>query len=178
MLENTEGVIMKKYNPEKHIIQDQSHRALRNHSIFVLPLFVYLLTSGAGTAYPSGAPEFTSGFQWGSCYSIFSFICMFCWKLFVLLYFFCWPRGNQNPYIEEEQTTQWPKEKVQKDKQRSTKHIPAEVHGRHKPTMTERLCYLISCERHLIRTVLHFITMLRRYIIESYRKQAIIINRR
>jgi hypothetical protein len=25
-------------------------------------------------------------------------------------------------YIEEEQTTQWPKEKVQKDKQRSTKH--------------------------------------------------------
>jgi hypothetical protein len=21
-------------------------------------------------------------------------------------------RGNQNPYIEEEQTTQWPKEKV------------------------------------------------------------------
>jgi hypothetical protein len=31
-------------------------------------------------------------------------------------------RGNQNPYIEEEQTTQWPKEKVQRDKQRSTKH--------------------------------------------------------
>ena len=30
--------------------------------------------------------------------------------------------GNQNPYIEEEQTAQWPKEKVQKDKQRSTKH--------------------------------------------------------
>ena len=30
--------------------------------------------------------------------------------------------GNQNPYIEEEQTTQWPKEKVQKDKQRFTKH--------------------------------------------------------
>jgi hypothetical protein len=30
--------------------------------------------------------------------------------------------GNQNPYIEEEQTTQWPKEKGQKDKQRSTKH--------------------------------------------------------
>ena len=31
-------------------------------------------------------------------------------------------RGNQNPYIEEEQTTQWSKEKVQKDKQRFTKH--------------------------------------------------------
>ena len=28
---------------------------------------------------------------------------------------------NQNPYIEDEQTKQWPKEKVQKDKQRSTK---------------------------------------------------------
>jgi hypothetical protein len=28
---------------------------------------------------------------------------------------------NQNPYIEE-QTTQWPKEKVKKDKQRFTKH--------------------------------------------------------
>ena len=32
----------------------------------------------------SGAPEFTSGFQWGLCYSIFSFICMFCRSLFVL----------------------------------------------------------------------------------------------
>jgi hypothetical protein len=31
-------------------------------------------------------------------------------------------RGNQNPYIAGEQTTQWPKEKVQKDKQWSTKH--------------------------------------------------------
>ena len=31
-------------------------------------------------------------------------------------------RGNQNLYIEEEQTTQWPKGKVQKDQQRSTKH--------------------------------------------------------
>jgi hypothetical protein len=33
----------------------------------------------------------------------------------------CLAGSNQNPYIEE-QTTQWPKEKVQKDKQRSTKH--------------------------------------------------------
>jgi hypothetical protein len=31
-------------------------------------------------------------------------------------------RCNQNSYIEEEQTTQWPKVKVQKHKQRSTKH--------------------------------------------------------
>jgi hypothetical protein len=27
-----------------------------------------------------------------------------------------------NPYIEEEKKTQWPKDKVQKDKQQSTKH--------------------------------------------------------
>jgi hypothetical protein len=32
------------------------------------------------------------------------------------------PKGNQNQYIEEEQTIQWPKEKVQKDKQRFTNH--------------------------------------------------------
>jgi len=31
-------------------------------------------------------------------------------------------RGNQNPYIEEKQTAQLPKEIVQRDKQRSTKH--------------------------------------------------------
>jgi hypothetical protein len=30
--------------------------------------------------------------------------------------------GTKNPYIEEEETTQWPKEKVHKDKQLSTKH--------------------------------------------------------
>jgi hypothetical protein len=31
--------------------------------------------------------------------------------------------GNQNPYIEEEeQTTQWPIEKVQNDKKRFTKY--------------------------------------------------------
>jgi hypothetical protein len=29
--------------------------------------------------------------------------------------------SNQTSYIEKEQTTQWQKEKVQKDKQRSTK---------------------------------------------------------
>ena len=31
-------------------------------------------------------------------------------------------RDNQNPYIEEVLTTQWSKEKGQKDKQRSTKY--------------------------------------------------------
>jgi hypothetical protein len=45
-------------------------------------------TSGEEIANPSGAPEFTPGFSWGSCYSIFSFMCMFCRSLFVLLYFF------------------------------------------------------------------------------------------
>ena len=31
-------------------------------------------------------------------------------------------RGNQNPYIEEDQITQRPNEKVQKEKQRSNQH--------------------------------------------------------
>ena len=31
-------------------------------------------------------------------------------------------RGNQNPYIEGGQTTQWSKERGLKEKQRSTKH--------------------------------------------------------
>ena len=48
-------------------------------------------TSLASNAYPSGAPEFTLGFQWGSCYSIFSFMCMFCSSLFFLVSFFFWP---------------------------------------------------------------------------------------
>jgi hypothetical protein len=34
-------------------------------------------TSGAGTAYPFGESEFTPGFCWGSCYTIFSFMCKF-----------------------------------------------------------------------------------------------------
>jgi hypothetical protein len=33
------------------------------------------VTSGAGTAYLSGAPESHSRFQWGSCCSIVSFLC-------------------------------------------------------------------------------------------------------
>ena len=41
-------------------------------------------TSGVGTAYPCRTPEFIPGFQWGSCYSIFSFMYMFCRLLFVL----------------------------------------------------------------------------------------------
>ena len=48
-------------------------------------------TTGAGTTYPSKAHEFTPGSQWGSCFSIFSFIRMFCRSLFVLLSFLFWP---------------------------------------------------------------------------------------
>ena len=37
-------------------------------------------------------------------------------------------RCNQNPYIEGGQITQWPKEKVQKDKQRSKNiHIKLKI---------------------------------------------------
>ena len=50
-------------------------------------------------------------------------------------------RGNQNPYIEEEQTTQWPKEKVQKDKQWSTKHT-----HKTKDRVTRTLHYLVINE--------------------------------
>jgi hypothetical protein len=32
------------------------------------------------------------------------------------------PKGQSESVYQEEQTTQWPKENVQKDKQRSTKH--------------------------------------------------------
>ena len=47
-------------------------------------------TTDTWTTYNSGSSEFTPAFQWGSCYSIFSFICMFCRSLFVLLYLFAW----------------------------------------------------------------------------------------
>jgi len=50
-------------------------------------------------------------------------------------------RGNQNPYIEEEQTTQWPKENKQKDKQRSTKHT-----YKTKDRVTYKLIYYTSCK--------------------------------
>jgi hypothetical protein len=47
-------------------------------------------TTGIGTVYPSGAPEFIPGLMWGSCSSIFSFVCMVCRSFFVLLSFFLW----------------------------------------------------------------------------------------
>ena len=47
--------------------------------------------SGEGTPYPSGAHEFTHGFQRGLCCSIFSFMCNVFGSLFVLFYFFFSP---------------------------------------------------------------------------------------
>jgi len=51
--------------------------------------------------------------MWGRSWNWFDLLARRAWR---------YQRGNQNPYIEEEQTIQWTKEKVQKDKQRSTKH--------------------------------------------------------
>jgi len=46
-------------------------------------------------------------------------------------------RGNQNPYIEEKQTAQSPKEKAQKDKQRSTRYTyKTKVRGTRTPLKT------------------------------------------
>jgi hypothetical protein len=54
-------------------------------------------------------------------------------------------KSNQNPYVEEEQTTQWPKEKVQKDKQRSTKHT-----HKTKDRLTRSSITLITIHLHTI----------------------------
>ena len=71
----------------------------------------------------------TSCLKEGSCLIYVICMCLFilvsntyCVVFFVLFFFVLvqrvwrYQRGNQNRYIEEEQTTQWPKEKVQKDK--------------------------------------------------------------
>ena len=47
-------------------------------------------TSRARTAYPSGAPDFTSDFKRSSCYSIYYFLCSICRTLVVSLSCFCW----------------------------------------------------------------------------------------
>ena len=41
-------------------------------------------THGAGTAYTSESHELTSGFQWGSCCSIFNLLCSVLHLVFVL----------------------------------------------------------------------------------------------
>jgi len=60
-------------------------------------------------------------------------------------------RGNQNPYIKEEQTKQWPKEKVQKDKQRSTIHT-------HKTKDRVTRSPLNTCYSHAYAVILPIVT--------------------
>jgi len=57
--------------------------------------------------------------------------------------------GNQNQYIKEEQTTQWQKEKVQKNKQRSIKH--------------NRLLFI--CVFYIMRRVFIYIVIFHLYLI-------------
>ena len=54
-------------------------------------LSFYAYTNGSGTAYLSGAPEFTRGCSGDEVYSIFSFMCIFHRSLCVLLSLFFWP---------------------------------------------------------------------------------------
>ena len=60
-------------------------------SLLDYPFGLFRVIIGVVPPYTTGAPEFTPGFCWGSCYSIFSFICMFFRSLFVLLSFSFWP---------------------------------------------------------------------------------------
>jgi len=48
----------------------KTHKFVGNHPITITTTFV--------SNWSSGAPEFTPAFWRGSCYSIFSFMCMFC----------------------------------------------------------------------------------------------------
>jgi len=56
-----------------------------------------------------------------SCHPVFPKCGELCISYIIIRRVWRYQRGNQNLSIEEEQTTQWPKEKVPKDKQ-STKH--------------------------------------------------------
>ena len=48
-------------------------------------------TSGVQSAYPSGALQFIRGFKWGSCCSIFRFLCNVLKIIFCPCPFFIWP---------------------------------------------------------------------------------------
>jgi hypothetical protein len=63
--------------------------------------------------------------------------------LFTLRRVWRYQRGNQNLYIEEEQKTQWPKEKIQKHKQRSTKHTH-KTKDRVTRTLLKFACHAVS----------------------------------
>ena len=81
-------VLLNMYCYSQSEFQDGCHHSTKfNHKHFpVLSSFMIYYrvcnqinmtgaTSGAGTAYPFGAPEFTPGFQWGSCYSLVLYVC-------------------------------------------------------------------------------------------------------
>ena len=58
---------------------------------------------------------------WRKCFSVKEACCKCIRRVWL------YKRGYHNLYIEEEQTTQWPKEKVQKDKQQ-VPFFPSETH--------------------------------------------------
>ena len=66
-----------------------SHRNIRSLSLLFVPRYYEILTNLVTNFFSQDSN--TSGFQWDSCYSIFSFMCMFCRSLFVFLYIFFWP---------------------------------------------------------------------------------------
>jgi hypothetical protein len=93
----------------KKMFKTDGRRVLANHSIRFVPCHInyiftvntpilYLFCNKISTKIISTyfiwcvptlpEHEFTRGFKWGSCYSIFSFMCIFCRSLFVLLSFF------------------------------------------------------------------------------------------
>jgi hypothetical protein len=59
----------------------------RNHNLWNIKWEIYTQYIGAAGMLLHRAPEFMPGYKWGSCYYIFSCMCMFCRSLFVLLYF-------------------------------------------------------------------------------------------
>jgi hypothetical protein len=81
-------------------------------------------------------------------------------------------RGNQNPYIEEEQTTQWPKGKVQKDTQQSTKHTH-KTKGRVSSSTTKTGRHDIA--EALLKMALNTINQINQNQIESFTVTTIIV---
>jgi hypothetical protein len=73
--------------PDVMVLSAEYHHLIHD----VVLAAIWRCTSGAGTAHPFWTSEFNPGFEWGTCYSIFSCTCMFCRSLFVMLYFFIWP---------------------------------------------------------------------------------------
>jgi hypothetical protein len=73
----------------------------RKHFLVLSPYMIYYrvchyintkgVTSGAGTAHSSGAPEFTPVLSGARVTRSLVLCVMFCISLFVLLYFFFWP---------------------------------------------------------------------------------------